>query len=119
MRYRLLLAYDGTRYCGWQKQPGDITVQQMVEENMSMILRTQIKVVGCGRTDAGVHARCYVAHFEAADISDLDKFTASGGIVKFFHADGKIKFEINIGILKDSSLTISSRLLRLADVCCN
>lgn len=41
---------------------------------MSMILRTQIEVVGCGRTDAGVHARCYVAHFDTADISDLDKF---------------------------------------------
>ncbi len=63
----------GTKYSGWQKQPGDKTVQQTLEEAFATILREPIDVVGCGRTDAGVHGRNYVAHFDAAEITEADK----------------------------------------------
>lgn len=63
-RYFLYLGYNGKAYCGWQIQPNGMTVQQRLEESLSMILRTTISVVGAGRTDAGVHARLMVAHFD-------------------------------------------------------
>ncbi|MCS6930003.1 MAG: tRNA pseudouridine(38-40) synthase TruA [Saprospiraceae bacterium] len=65
MRYFLSLAYRGTRYAGWQRQPNALSVQEVLENSLSMLLRQPIEVVGCGRTDAGVHARYYVAHFDA------------------------------------------------------
>ncbi len=65
MRYFLTLSYRGTRYAGWQIQPNAISVQSTLETVLSTILREKIAIVGCGRTDAGVHARYYVAHFEA------------------------------------------------------
>ena len=63
-RYFARLAYRGTHYRGWQRQPDDLpTVQQKIEEVMSEVLRTPTTVVGCGRTDAGVHASDYYLHF--------------------------------------------------------
>ncbi len=64
MRWRLELSYFGKNYCGWQKQPGDLTVQQILEEAFAMILREPVEIVGCGRTDTGVHARKYIAHLD-------------------------------------------------------
>lgn len=66
MRFKLVCSYLGTNFSGWQKQPGDKTVQQSLEEALSTILREPIEITGCGRTDAGVHARNYVAHFDMA-----------------------------------------------------
>ena len=74
-RYFLYFAYDGFRYHGWQIQPNGITVQECVEESLSLILREKISVVGAGRTDAGVHARVMVAHFDVDTvITNLDSF---------------------------------------------
>ncbi len=64
MRYFLSLAYDGTNYHGWQIQPNAITVQSVVNEALSKITREPVNVVGCGRTDTGVHASFYVLHFD-------------------------------------------------------
>ncbi len=64
MRYFIELAYNGTNYCGWQIQPNASSVQQTLEEALSVILRDKIHIIGCGRTDTGVHARQYTAHFE-------------------------------------------------------
>lgn len=64
MRYFTELAYNGTRYHGWQKQPNALSVQGKIEEAFSTILNTVIEVVGCGRTDAGVHASQYFLHFD-------------------------------------------------------
>lgn len=64
MRYFASLAYNGAAYFGWQRQPQQISVQQALEEAMSLILNTPIAVVGCGRTDARVHASQYYVHFD-------------------------------------------------------
>ncbi|MCR4921735.1 MAG: tRNA pseudouridine(38-40) synthase TruA [Bacteroidaceae bacterium] len=64
MRYFITLAYDGTAYHGWQVQPNGISVQERLEGALSTLLRQPVQVVGAGRTDAGVHARCMVAHFD-------------------------------------------------------
>ena len=58
------MAYDGSDYCGWQVQPRDKTVQQVMENALSTLLRQEIAVTGAGRTDTGVHASFYMAHFE-------------------------------------------------------
>ena len=58
------LGYNGQAYHGWQTQPGDQTVQETVEKALSTLLRNKTQVVGCGRTDAGVHASQYFLHFE-------------------------------------------------------
>lgn len=65
MRYFLTLAYNGQPFCGWQRQPREISVQETLENALSTLLREPILVTGCGRTDTGVHARHYVAHFDA------------------------------------------------------
>ena len=64
MRYFIELSYDGAAYCGWQRQPDAPTVQQTLEQGLSTLLREPIEVVGAGRTDTGVNASYYVAHFD-------------------------------------------------------
>ncbi len=68
MRYRLTLSYCGTRYHGWQRQPNAVSVQEILEKSISQLLRTPVEVIGAGRTDTGVHARYYVAHFDAPEL---------------------------------------------------
>ncbi len=63
-RYFIEMAYLGTRYNGWQAQPNGNTVQAELEKAISTILREKISVTGAGRTDTGVHASFYVAHFD-------------------------------------------------------
>jgi len=63
-RYFLKLAYNGAAYHGWQFQLNAVTIQQVLEQALSMFLRDTISLVGCGRTDAGVHARVFYAHFD-------------------------------------------------------
>ena len=64
MRYFITLSYDGTRFHGWQVQPNGISVQGELQRGLSLLLREDIQVTGAGRTDAGVHARMMVAHFD-------------------------------------------------------
>lgn len=64
MRYFAELAYNGTNYNGWQKQPNAPSVQATIENAFSTILGTGIEVTGCGRTDTGVHASQYFLHFD-------------------------------------------------------
>ncbi|MBQ3071420.1 MAG: tRNA pseudouridine(38-40) synthase TruA [Tidjanibacter sp.] len=66
MRYFAELSYKGTAYCGWQRQPNAPSVQQTIEDALSTILRENVEVVGAGRTDTGVHAAFYVAHFDTS-----------------------------------------------------
>ncbi|WP_461449364.1 tRNA pseudouridine(38-40) synthase TruA [Mucilaginibacter sp.] len=64
-RFFLELAYDGTNYHGWQLQPNAIGVQEVLNKALSTILREPIETLGCGRTDTGVHAKQFFAHFDA------------------------------------------------------
>ena len=76
MRYFIHLAYNGTNYCGWQTQPDLPTVQQTLEQALSTLLRQPIAVVGCGRTDTGVHASDFYAHFDVpSPITPLSTLT--------------------------------------------
>ncbi len=72
-RYFLYLAYDGTDYHGWQIQPNGNSVQAELNKALTTLLREPTAVVGAGRTDAGVHAKKMVAHFDGA-IDNLDLF---------------------------------------------
>lgn len=73
MRRFIQLSYDGAAYHGWQKQPNARSVQQTLQEALSMLLQTDIEVVGAGRTDAGVSARMMVAHFETNKACDNEQ----------------------------------------------
>ena len=68
MRFFITLSYDGTRYHGWQVQPNGSSVQEKLQWALSTILRQDIQVTGAGRTDAGVHARMMVAHFDVESV---------------------------------------------------
>lgn len=70
LRYFIDLAYLGKAYHGWQIQPNAISVQEEVERVLSTLLREEIKVMGAGRTDTGVHARQLVAHFDSDEVKD-------------------------------------------------
>ncbi|MEL7145682.1 MAG: tRNA pseudouridine(38-40) synthase TruA [Bacteroidota bacterium] len=76
MRYFLYLAYNGTNYHGWQVQDNAISVQQVLNESLSTLLRTEINAMGSGRTDTGVHARMQVVHFDVDEPLDQDQLVA-------------------------------------------
>jgi tRNA pseudouridine38-40 synthase len=76
-KYRLRIAYDGTNYCGFQIQPNGMTIQEILEEKLSIILRHTVKVTGASRTDSGVHAHGQAAHFVSDKELDLFRFFAS------------------------------------------
>ena len=64
MRYFVTFSYNGSHYHGWQIQPNGDSVQAQLQRGLSLLLRSEIIVTGAGRTDAGVHARMMVAHFD-------------------------------------------------------
>jgi len=63
-RFFIYFSYKGTAYHGWQIQPNGISVQEVLTKTLSTVLRTEIEITGAGRTDAGVHAKLMVAHFD-------------------------------------------------------
>ena len=80
MRVRLLIAYDGTNYAGWQIQPNGVTIQETLERAIRQITGETVKVHGSGRTDQGVHAWGQVAHF------DLCRSWETDALLKGFNA---------------------------------
>ena len=70
-RWKITIEYDGTKFCGWQKQPDAVCVQQIVEEAIEEFSLEKVEIYGSGRTDTGVHAIGQVAHFDLErDIED-------------------------------------------------
>lgn len=63
-RYFIQISFKGTQYNGWQKQPNGLGVQEVLEKTLSTFFRHEIEVTGAGRTDTGVHATYYIAHFD-------------------------------------------------------
>lgn len=75
-RYFIQLSYKGTNFHGWQIQPNAATVQETLEKALSLLLREDTKIIGCGRTDTGVHAQQFFAHFTSKNLSiPKDKLT--------------------------------------------
>lgn len=74
MRYGVHLCYNGSEFAGWQRQINAMSVQQELEDKLSLLLKSETAVTGCGRTDTGVHAFNFFAHFDAEPIADTDEF---------------------------------------------
>lgn len=64
------LAYNGAGFHGWQRQPNVVSVQQVLEEALSVVCGCNVEITGAGRTDTGVHAACMFAHFDLSEIPD-------------------------------------------------
>ncbi len=85
-RYFIHLSYNGKSYHGWQFQQNALSVQEVVNEKLTTILREPVNVVGAGRTDTGVHASYYIAHFDlTVEIRDKNKLV--NGLNKMFPVD--------------------------------
>ncbi len=78
MRYFIQLSYDGTNYHGWQIQDNALSVQEAVEKALAILVREKLEIVGAGRTDTGVHASFYIAHFD----SNLENLSSESIIFK-------------------------------------
>lgn len=74
-RIMLRVAYDGTAYCGWQRQPNGITVEEVLNRELSLLLKEEIEVIGASRTDAGVHAHRNVCVFDTKSRIPGEKFS--------------------------------------------
>jgi len=70
--FKMIVEYDGTAYCGWQRQENGMSIQQVMEEAIQLITGEKVSVIGSGRTDAGVHALNQVAHFKSNSSLPLD-----------------------------------------------
>ena len=73
MRYFISLSYDGSLFCGWQSQPNAMTIQDSIEKALSALLRCRTSVTGAGRTDSGVNACGYAAHFDFEGSLDTEQ----------------------------------------------
>jgi len=89
-RYFIQLSYKGTNYHGWQFQPNAISVQEVLVKAFSTILREEIEITGAGRTDTGVHAIDFMAHFDTK--------------IENIHLDDKFIFKINSYLPKDIAI---------------
>lgn len=76
-KYCLHLTYDGTNYSGWQIQPNALSIQQLIQEALAVLIREPVSLVGSGRTDAGVHAQDQAAHFTCSTEQDVHKLCRS------------------------------------------
>lgn len=81
-KYKAIIAYDGTRFSGWQLQPNAPSIQGLIEEALAKVIKKPTRVVGAGRTDAGVHALGQTAHFTHPEPLDCHTlFKALNGLL--------------------------------------
>jgi tRNA pseudouridine38-40 synthase len=88
-RYFIELSYDGSNYHGWQVQPNAVTVQETLNDALTTVLRQPIETTGCGRTDTGVHATQFFAHFDSK--SEIENPRSEIGINAILPKDIAIK----------------------------
>ncbi|GGE12667.1 tRNA pseudouridine(38-40) synthase TruA [Psychroflexus salis] len=75
MKYFIQLSYFGKNYCGWQIQPDQASIQETLNEKINVALQEKVELVGSGRTDTGVHAKNYIAHFTCTtSIGNMQQF---------------------------------------------
>lgn len=92
-RYKMTIEYDGTHFCGWQKQKDGVSVQEELEKALSVFAHEKTEVYGSGRTDAGVHAYGQVAHFDLTKPIDVFAARASFNALVRPHAIGVLNIE--------------------------
>ena len=76
-RYKCIVEYDGTNFVGWQRQLNGYSIQEAIEKSLEKIFQINIRIHGSGRTDAGVHARGQVIHFDLETSMDANKITSA------------------------------------------
>lgn len=90
MRYFIHLSYNGTNFCGWQIQPNEPSVQETIEKALFYILKEKINLTGCGRTDTGVHALNYYAHFDFNELTNEELDNLKYRLNSFFSYEIRI-----------------------------
>lgn len=103
MRFFINLSYLGTSFHGWQIQPNAHSVQQELEEALSKLLSEEIKVTGAGRTDTGVHASYYVAHFDSEKVEKIKNKDF------IYHLNAIVSKEIAISSIREVKSDASAR----------
>ena len=119
MRYFIHLAYNGTPYHGWQIQPNASSVQETLENAFSLLLGETIGIVGCGRTDTGVHASDFYAHFETEqELSDTELTQLTFKVNSFLSEDIRIYriFVVNDDVHARFSATARTYQYHVSDV---
>lgn len=91
MRYKIELSYFGRDFHGWQRQLNAISLQQTIEDAIDVVFRDEVTLIGCGRTDAGVHARRFIAHFDSDKLFDNDAAKKLNNYLPFSIAIHSIK----------------------------
>lgn len=107
-KYKMTIAYDGTHYGGWQRQPNAISIQEKIENALSIILHKTVPLIGSGRTDAGVHALGQVAHFSFDRECNLDRLKTS--------LNGILDRDIRIKELREVSEEFHARFSALSKI---
>ena len=101
LRIGLEISYDGTSFLGWQKQTGGGTVQQVLEEKLSILTGTSMNIIGCGRTDTGVHAKQFYVHLDLED-SALEK-------INLYHLNSILPWDISVNRMFQAGADFHSR----------
>lgn len=108
-KYKLKIAYDGTHYHGWQIQPNGISIQSTIEDNLAILLKMEsLRLIAAGRTDAGVHAKGQVAHFETALPVDCYKLLAG--------LNGRLPHDIRILQIEEAAIDFHAQYSALGKI---
>lgn len=96
-RYFIFIAYRGSAYHGWQVQPNSVTIQAILDKSLSVILNEPISTIGAGRTDTGVHATYFCAHFDCSS--------------ELLEADKNLIYKLNRFLPKDVAVKVIKRVI--------
>ena len=98
-RYFIFISYKGTSYHGWQIQPNSVTVQKILDNALSVVLNEKISTTGAGRTDTGVHAIFFCAHFDSISTELI--------------VNKNLEFRLNRYLPEDISVLLSEKFFRM------